>query len=126
MNMVNDDKSHKKPNYSMIAHHEANQCGKWVKSCVEPQLEVTVDVSICPDTSYNQIGVRRPQSQHSVTCQSVPDTGSQIVVGGSNLMQSLGLSRIDLFSVSSKIKTADKRGLKLLGGILVNISATGA
>ena len=53
-------------------------------------------------------------------------TGSQIVVGGLNLLQSLGVSRNELFPVSSKIKTADKRGLELLGGILVNITAAGA
>ena len=36
------------------------------------------------------------------------------------------MSRIELFPVSSKIKTANKKGLELLGGILVNITAAGA
>ena len=128
MNMVNNksQKIKKKLNFGTVAHHEADPRGKWTKSCVEPQPEVTVEVSICSDSSYNQIGVRRPRSQHSVTCQSVPDTGSQIVVGGLNLLRSLGMSRIELFPVSSKIKTANKKGLELLGGILVNITAAGA
>ena len=64
-------------------------------------------------------------SPHTVTCTSLPDTGSQVVVAGPDLVQKLGVSREELFPVANKIKMANQNHLKIIGGLMINISATG-
>ena len=84
-------------------------------------------MEICQD-GYNQIGAAVPQSSHphSVTCSSLPDTGSQIVVAGPDLLKKLNVSKHELFKVSTNVKMVDCKRLQLIGGLMITISAMGS
>ena len=60
-----------------------------------------------------------------VTSPALLDTGAQMVVSGMDLVHKLGVTRKELFPVSSGIKAANSEGLKLVGGLLITVSATG-
>ena len=49
-----------------------------------------------------------------------------MVVGGIDLVHKLGVTKKELFPVTSGIKAANSEGLKLIGGLLVTISAVGS
>ena len=70
-----------------IPHHTMNKSGKWKVSKVESQPEVTVDVTLCK-SGYKKAGAAAPRmsSPRTVTCTSLPDTGSQVVVAGPELV----------------------------------------
>ena len=54
-----------------------------------------------------------------MTSTALPDTGAQMVVGGIDLVHKLGVTKKELFPITSGIKAAKSEGLKLIGGLLV-------
>ena len=110
-----------------LPHYEMNESGKWKVKPAKPHPKITVNVEICQD-GYNQIGAAVPQSSHphSVTCSSLPDTGSQIVVAGPDLLKKLNVSKHELFKVSTNVKMVDCKRLQLIGGLMITISAMGS
>ena len=110
-----------------LPHYEMNELGKWKVKPAKPHPKITVNVEICQD-GYNQIGAAVPQSSHphSVTCSSLPDTGSQIVVAGPDLLKKLNVSKHELFKVSTNVKMVDCKRLQLIGGLMITISAMGS
>ena len=109
-----------------LPHYEMNKSGKWKVKSAKPHPKITVNVEICQD-GYKQIGAAVPRGshQHSVTCSSLPDTGSQIVVAGPDLLKKLNVSKHELFNVSANIQTGDCKRLQLIGGLIISISAMG-
>ena len=67
----------------------------------------------------------RGSHQQSVTCSSLPDTGSQIVVAGPDLLKKLNISKHELFEVSTNIKMGNCKRMQLIGGLMITISAVG-
>ena len=98
--------------------------GKWKVEKAEPQPEVIVNVQLCKE-GYKQIGAAPPRRfyPYSVPCTSLPDTGSQIVVAGPDLLNKLGIMPSELFPVTTNVKLGDRKRLQLIGGMLITISA---
>ena len=115
---------HKARGLRKLSHYAADKFGNWAQRKAEPQPCVTVSVSVCHD-GYRQVGVSAPKKPHTVTCPALPDTGAQMMVCGMDLPHKLGVTRKELFPVASGIKAANSEGLKLVGGLLVTVSATG-
>ena len=108
-----------------LSHYAVDMFGKWAARRPEPQPSVTVSVSVS-QSGYRQIHVPAPRKTRTVTCPALPDTGAQMVVAGMDLPHRLGYTKRDLFPVTSGIKAANSEGLKLLGGILITVSAEGS
>ena len=98
--------------------------GKWKVEKAEPQPEVIVNVQLCKE-GYKQIGAAPPRRfyPYAVPCSSLPDTGSQIVVAGPDLLNKLGIMPSELFPVTTNVKLGDRKRLQLIGGMLITISA---
>ena len=98
--------------------------GKWKVKEAEPQPEVIVNVQLCKE-GYKQIGAAPPRRfyPYAVPCTSLPDTGSQIVVAGPDLLNKLGIMPSELFPVTTNVKLGDRKRLQLIGGMLITISA---
>ena len=98
--------------------------GKWKVEKAEPQPEVIVNVQLCKE-GYKQIGAAPPRRfyPYAVPCTSLPDTGSQIVVAGPDLLNKLGIMPSELFPVTTNVKLGDRKRLQLIGGMLITISA---
>ena len=109
-----------------LPHYEMNMSGKWKVKPAMPHPQITVNADICQD-GHKQIGAAVPRSshQHLVTFSTLPDTGSQIVVAGPDLLKKLNISEHELFKVSANIQTGDCKRLQLIGGLMISISAMG-
>ena len=116
---------HKARNMRKLSHHAVDMFGKWAARKPEPQPAVTVSVSVCK-VGYEQLSVPAPRRPRTVTYPALPDTGAQMVVSGMDLVHKAGVTKRELFPVSSGIKAANSEGLKLIGGLLVTISAVGS
>ena len=108
---------HKARGMRKLSHHAVDMFGNWAARRPQPQPSVTVSVSVC-QKGYEQIGVPVPRRPRTVTCPALPDTGSQMVVSGLDLVHKAGGTKIELFSVTSGIKAANSEGLKLIRGLL--------
>ena len=58
------------------------------------------------------------------TVTALTDTGCQSCLAGSNLLQKLGLTIPDLIPVTTKMRSANNEGIKILGALLLHISAS--
>ena len=116
---------HRVRNLRKLSHHAADMFGKWAARRPEPQPAVTVTVSVCT-SGYEQIEISAPKKPRTVTCPALPDTGAQMVVGGLDFAHKLGFTRGDLFPVTTGIRAANSERLKLIGAMLITISAVGA
>ena len=115
---------HKVRNIRKLSHHAVNEFGNWVTRRPEPQPSVSVSVSVCQD-GYRQVEMPAPRNHRTITTTALPDTGAQMVVAGMDLVHKLGVTKKEMFPVSCRIKAANSEGLKLIGGLLITISATG-
>ena len=115
---------HKARNLRKLSHHAVNKFGDWTARKAEPQPCVSVSVSVCQD-GYRQVQMPAPRNARTITSTALPDTGAQMVVAGMDLAHRLGVGRKELFPVSSSIRAANSEGLRLVGGLLITISATG-
>ena len=110
-----------------LPHYEMDKFGKWKAKAAEPHPEITVNVKLCKE-GYKEIGAAPPRCSpsRSVSCRSLPDTGSQIVVAGPKLLNELKISKHELFPVAANIKSSDKKFMQLIGGLLITISTKGS
>ena len=116
---------HKVRDLRKLSHHAADQFGNWAARRAEPQPVVTVSVSVCSE-GYEQVGIPAPRKPRTITSPALPDTGAQMVVAGMDLVHRLGVTRKELFPVTSGIRAANSEGLKLIGALLLTVSAVGA
>ena len=116
---------HKVRDLRKLSHHAADQFGNWAARRAEPQPVVTVSVSVCSE-GYEQVGIPAPRKPRTITSPALPDTGAQMVVSGMDLVHRLGVTRKELFPVTSGIRAANSEGLKLIGALLLTVSAVGA
>ena len=116
---------HKARNLRKLSHHAVDMFGKWVARKPEPQPSVTVTVSVS-QKGYKEVNIPAPRKPRNVACSALPDTGAQMVVAGLDLVHKLGVTKKELFPVSSGIKAANDEGLKLIGGLLITVSAAGS
>ena len=123
---MNSNKTRKqKKTMDPLPHYAFDKTsGKWKVKEAEPQPEVIVNVQLCKE-GYKQIGAAPPRRfyPYAVPCTSLPDTGSQIVVAGPDLLNKLGIMPSELFPVTTNVKLGDRKRLQLIGGMLITISA---
>ena len=115
----------KERNLRKLSHLAVNEFGNWVARRAEPQPSLPVSVSVCQD-GYRQVKMPAPRNTRTVNITALPDTGAQMVVAGMELVSRLGVTRKELFPVSSGIRAANSEGLKLVGGLLITVSVTGS
>ena len=116
---------HKLRDLRKLSHHAADEFGNWAARRAEPQPAVTVSVSVCSE-GYEQVGIPAPRKPRTVTSTALPDTGAQMVVAGMDLVHKMGITKRELFPVTNGIRAANSEGLKLIGGLLINVSSVGA
>ena len=81
-----------------------------------------VTLSVCKE-GYEQASMPAPQRPRTVSSHALLDTGAQMVVIGIDLVHRLGVTKREMFPVTSGIKAANSEGLRLIRGLLVAISA---
>ena len=104
-----------------LSHVALNEFGQWVQSKPESHPIVVVQMSVSSD-SYEEFDIPEPARHQPTNVQAVADTGAMVMVAGMNLVHQLGVKRHELIPVSFRIGAADNDPLKLIGGILVNVS----
>ena len=83
---------------------------------------VDTHVTLCT-SGYEELSLPLPKvTTRSVKMPGMTDSGAQMVVGGMNLVHSLGLTRRELIPLATKVNVANNSGLGLLGGILITIT----
>ena len=66
----------------------------------------------------------RKSIRNEITKFVVPDTGAQMCVAPESIIHGLGIDTNRLFPVQAKIEGASTEPIKLLGGVLLEITAT--
>ena len=83
---------------------------------------VDTHVTLCT-SGYEELLLPLPKvTTRSVKMPGMTDSGAQMVVGGMNLVHSLGLTKRELIPLATKVNVANNSGLGLLGGILITIT----
>ena len=105
-----------------LSHVGVNRFGKWARMKVDehPEVEITIQADI---SGYEDLNLKSlaPATNHPTKQQALVDTGAQMVVIDLNTVYAMGLNKKNLIPVGMKIKVANTGGMKLLGGVLVEI-----
>jgi len=98
-----------------------------------PKLEVVIEVAqeerkSATGALSKQFGLQKPGKVKSWSV--VPDTGAQICVGGTVLLNRLNLMERDLIPASQEIPADNEAEMKIMGGVIlmvgvINESVTG-
>ena len=104
-----------------LPHTEVNEFGQWSQTEPESHPVVIVSVSVSED-SYRELNIPEPARHQPTNVQAIADTGAQVLVGGVNLAHQLGVRRHELIPVSHRIGGGDSRPLRVIGGMLLDIS----
>jgi hypothetical protein len=105
-----------------LPHHVHDQFQGWVARPPAPHPMVDTHVTLCT-SGYEELSLPLPKvTTRSVKMPGMTDSGAQMVVGGMNLVHSLGLTRRELIPLATKVNVANNSGLGLLGGILITIT----
>ena len=115
--------AHKRHNMRTLSHMAVDQFGQWQARSPDPQPYIKVGIKVS-EASYGELGVPAPVRHNAATVNSIPDTGAQVLVGGMDLVHSLGVKKHELFPVSQRVRGANASRLELIGGLLLEISVT--
>ena len=113
---------HKRAGMRVLSHMAVNEFGKWTRRNPEPQPSVKVTVSVS-ESSYQELSIPKPRNHRLTTIPALPDSGSQVLISGMDLVHSLGVKKHELIPVNQKLQGANNSSINLLGGLLLEISA---
>lgn len=109
-------------NARTIDHKTFSKVTGWQSGRPEPHPLTAVSVQLCR-AAYPDLGVPRPRERaREVKVMAMPDTGAQMCIAGLNLVHAMGMTKRDLFPVSTTICGANNQPINLLGGALITIS----
>ena len=104
-----------------VQHISTDKSGKWTNSCPEslPSVIVTMSVS---ESGYYQTALPRPVVHKETCVEAIPDTAAQITLAGTDLINSMNISRQSLIQVSQRIKDVSSQALPIIGALLLDIT----
>ena len=106
----------------MDHHLYDNLRNTWIKRKSQPQPTITLNAEIFKGDP-TAFGVTHMPRAGPSTFIALADTGCQSCLAGTNLLQKLGLSTSDLIPVTTKMRSASNEDIKILGALLLHISA---
>ena len=101
-----------------VSHAEYKKGVGWEKAKLEPHGKVTVRITTDED-GYRFADKKSVEFDGVV--QAVTDTGAQMDVAGEDILKKSEFDSKDLVKVSLRVKVADDRQTKMLGGLFANI-----
>ena len=104
-----------------VQHISTDKSGKWTNSCPEslPSVIVTMSVS---ESGYYQTALPRPVVHKETCVEAIPDTAAQITLAGTDLINSMNISRQSLIQVSQRIVGVSSQALPIIGALLLDIT----
>ena len=112
-----------------LNHVGVNSFSRWANVKIEdhPVVQITIKPEI---QGYKELNwdIKLPRKVKELSSSALVDTGAQMVVIGIDHVHKMGMCKSNLIPVKLRIKAANSGGLKLLGGVLVEImgrSSTG-
>ena len=104
-----------------VQHISTDKSGKWTNSCPEslPSVIVTMSVS---ESGYYQTALPRPVVHKETCVEAIPDTAAQITLAGTDLINSMNISRQSLIQVSQRIVGVSSQTLPIIGALLLDIT----
>ena len=109
-------------NIRSLPHHVYDQFLGWVARPPAPHPMIDTKVTLCT-SGYEELSLPLPRiTTKAVEMPAMTDSGAMLVVGGMNLVHSLGLTKRELIPLATTVNVANNSGLSLLGGILITIT----
>ena len=104
-----------------VQHISTDKSGKWTNSRPEslPSVIVTMSVS---ESGYYQTALPRPVVHKETCVEAIPDTAAQITLAGTDLINSMNISRQSLIQVSQRIVGVSSQALPIIGALLLDIT----
>ena len=105
-----------------LPHHVYDRYAGWVARPPAPHPLTQVSISLCT-SGYRELELPLPRVvDKSITRMSMADTGAQMLVGGVDIIHSLGLTKKDLIPLATEVNAANRQSMGLLGGVLITIT----
>ena len=106
---------------AFVKHISTDKSGKWINSCPEslPSVSVTMSVS---ESGYYETALPRPVVHKETRVRAIPDTAAQITLAGTDLIDSMNISRRSLIQVSQRVKGVSSQALPIIGALLLDIT----
>ena len=106
----------------VLPHHVYDRYAGWIARPPAPHPLVQVSISLCT-SGYKELELPLPRAANkSITRMSMADSGAQMLVGGLDIIHSLGLTKKDLIPLAMEVNAANKQSMGLLGGVLLTIT----
>ena len=111
-----------------LDHHVYDDiCDTWRKRRSDPQPVIELDIQFDP-ADMGDLGFRvnksTPSKTPPVSYSSLPDTGCQSCLSGTNLLSRLNIHQASLISVVMRMNAANEKGINLLGALPLRITGT--
>ena len=105
-----------------LPHHVYDRYAGWIARPPAPHPLAQVSIRLCT-SAYEELELPLPRVvDRSITRMSMPDSGAQMVVGGVDLIHSLGLTKKDLIPLATGVNAANRQSIGLLGSVLITVT----
>ena len=105
-----------------ISHAEYNELSGWITRPSKNHPLVTVSVEVSPE-DYTHFSLPFPEnrSTNCINRIAIADTGAMTMVGGKDLVESVGLKISDLIPVKTELTAAGNTKLNILGAMFLKV-----